>query len=29
MTVSTDKDKNVTYKFYDNEDEYKKATQGW
>jgi hypothetical protein len=29
MTVSMDKDKNATYKIYDNEDEYKKATAGW
>jgi hypothetical protein len=29
MVVSTDKDKNATFKIYDNEDEYKKATQNW
>jgi len=29
MVVSRDKDNNATYKIYNNEDEYKKATQGW
>jgi len=29
MVVNKDKDNNATYKRYENEDEYKKATQGW
>jgi hypothetical protein len=29
MVVSMDKDKNATFKIYDNEDEYKKATSNW
>ncbi len=29
MTVSVDKDKNLTYKIYDNEKEYKTATNNW
>jgi hypothetical protein len=29
MTVSRDKDNNVSFRIYDNEDEYKKATSNW
>jgi hypothetical protein len=29
MTVTMSENKNATYKIYDNEDEYRKATQGW
>jgi RHS repeat-associated protein len=29
IIVSTDKDKNVTYQIYNNENEYKNASQGW
>ncbi|MDR1056118.1 MAG: hypothetical protein LBL90_09955 [Prevotellaceae bacterium] len=29
MTISIDKDKNVTYQIYNNEEAYKKATSNW
>ena len=29
IIVTTDKNNNVSYKIYDNEDEYNKAAQGW
>lgn len=29
MVISYDKDKNLNINYYDNEDEYKKATENW
>lgn len=29
MTVSRDKNNNVSYRIYDDEEEYKRATSGW